>query len=238
MKKDYFRGEVIQITETEDVRHLTNALRIKPGESFYVTDGEGGAFETSVSGVNKKSVTLKITKVFPRLRRQEKKVRVTIACAVPRYAHFEEIVDKATQLGADELIPLLTQRTLVSKEAFDKKRKRYDRILVAAAKQSGALFLPVLKPATDFQALIKVLPRYDLALIPYLAGASVTLSDALKGFESGSILVLIGPEGDFTGQEIKKALAAGCRGVTLGPSVLRVDTAAIAVLGFLRLMLG
>lgn len=235
VNKTHLRDNVFHITEAEDIRHLTKALRIGAGESLFITDGEGGSFETNVSGVNKRAVTLKITKVFARQRRQDRKVRVALACAVPRYAYFEEVMDKATQLGADEVIPLVTQRTLVSKEAVDKKLKRYNKIMVAAAKQSGALFLPVLKPATLFQDVINTLPRYKLALMPNLGEQSMTLREALEGFQSGSILVLIGPEGDFTDQEIKIAFEAGCQGVSLGASVLRVDAAAIAVLSFLRL---
>ena len=131
-----------------------------------------------------------------------------------------------------------TERTLINKAAVDKKMGRYTRVIIAAAKQSGALFLPKIHDAIFFKEILTKLNRYDLCLFPNLSKKPLSLKDAASGFTKGSILILIGPEGDFSESEIDAAIKNGCIGVSLGSSVLRVDTAAIGCLSFLRLHFG
>jgi 16S rRNA (uracil1498-N3)-methyltransferase len=157
---------------------------------------------------------------------------------VPKNVAFEDILDKCTQLGVQEIIPLVTERTFWDRESVEKKSSRFERVLRRAGKQSGALFLPQLKPAMSFREFLAQGASYGLRLIPNLAEGSLTLSQALtekKEAANGRILIVIGPEGDFTDKELKAAFGAGFKGITLGDSVLRVDTAAIASVGFIRL---
>ena len=233
--------EAIKITDSDDVHHIARVLRLRPGEEVFVSDGEGRGYITEIEKIDKNSVVLKIKDAQKRRQKSESKIIVTLACAIPknaRFARFEDIVDKATQLGVSEIIPLLTERTLMEGCAFDKKRERFKRVIIAAAKQSGALFLPELREATPFKDLISRLGQYELRLLPNLSDRSHTLREVVSGFTGKRILVLIGPEGDFTKHEIEVALRSGCVGVSLGDSVLRVDTAAISVMSFLRLYFG
>ncbi|MEK7850043.1 MAG: RsmE family RNA methyltransferase, partial [Candidatus Omnitrophota bacterium] len=191
-----------------------------------------------IEKIAKNSVVLKIKDAQKRIQKSERKIILTLACAIPKNARFEDIVDKATQLGVSEIIPLLTERTLIERCAFDKKHERFKRIIIAAASQSGALFLPELREAIPFETLISRLGQYELCLLPNLSDRTHFLKDVVSGFKGKRILVLIGPEGDFTKREIEAALNSGCVGVNLGDSVLRVDTAAISVMSFLRLYFG
>lgn len=225
----------IRINDPDDVCHLVRALRIEQGEQLSITDGQGCAYVAVVDQILKTEIILKVEKTFKERKRHEQKILLTLACAIPKFTKFEEIVDKGTQLGVDEIIPLLTERTLVEKDVFKKRKERLNRVMMSAAKQSGALFLPQIKEAVFFNEFINTVPHYALSLIPNLSRTSLALKEAVSGFKSGRILVLIGPEGDFTQREIDSALSRGCHGVSLGESVLRVDTAAIAVLSFLRL---
>lgn len=229
---------VIKITDSDDVHHLVRVLRLGPGEDVFISDGEGGGYITEIEKIAKNSVVLKIKDAQKRRQKCDRNIIVSLACAIPKNARFEDIVDKATQLGVSEIIPLLTERTLIDRAAFDKKQERFKRIIIAAASQSGALFLPELKEAAPFEDLISRLGQYELRLLPNLSDRTHLLKAVVSGFTGKRILVLIGPEGDFTKRETKVALSLGCVGVSLGDSVLRVDTAAISVMSFLRLYFG
>ncbi len=238
VEKHNIGKEVIKIADHDDVRHLARVLRLRPGEDVFISDGEGGGYITEIEKIAKNSVVLRIKDAQKRRQKSDRKIIVTLACAIPKIARFEDIVDKATQLGVSEIIPLLTERTMIEMGAFDKKRDRFKRIIIAAASQSGALFLPELREATPFETLISMLGQYELRLLPNLSDRSHILKEVVSGFTGKRILVLIGPEGDFTKHEIEVALRSGCVGVSLGDSVLRVDTAAISVMSFLRLYFG
>lgn len=235
--KSSITGSEIRITDQEELRHLGFVLRLTGGDELFVSDGEGGGYLAVVQDVRRDEALLTIKKAHKKIGRDEQKVRISLGCAVPRFTRFEDIVDKCTQLGIDEIIPLVTERTLLKKEAFDKKLPRLRRIALAAAKQSGALFLPLLGAAVMFHDFIAQSQAYNLKLIPNLSRGPLTLKNAVEHFQGGRVLVVIGPEGDFTAQELDAALGAGFRPITLGSSVLRVDTAAVACMGFLRLRL-
>ncbi len=233
----------INITDTEDLRHLSRAMRIKKQEMLFVSDGEGSAYITQVDKVSRACIVLKIKERVAQIKPEELPVKVVLACSIPKWSRFEDIVDKCTQLGAHEIIPLLTDRTLVSGPVFNKKSLRINRIMQSAAKQSGVLFLPRIRSATAFADMLKEASHYDLCLLPNLSESSLTLKEAIQKLDchgklkdkAQTILVLIGPEGDFTPREINEALRCGFHGVSLGESVLRVDTAAISIMGFIRL---
>ncbi len=235
VEKNLIGKDEITITDAADIRHLVRVLRMQKGEELFVSDGEGGGYIGAIEQVSKDRITLKIKKTYERQKKEDQKVRITLACAIPKNTGFEDIVDKCTQLGVDEIIPILTERTLVEKAVFEKKSGRLKRIIVAAAKQSGALFLPQLRAPQLFDDLIRSVGNFDLCLIPNLSSKPLSLKDSVSDFNGRRLMVMIGPEGDFSEQEIDRAFQAGCKGVDLGSSVLRVDTAAIAVVSFLRL---
>lgn len=237
-KKNISLGQMT-IDESSDVHHLVHVLRLKTGDKVCVSDGEGVNYETRVASLLREKVILQIeAKASPKAKNQ-KKIHISLGIAIPKNARFEEIVDKLTQLGIDVIIPLFTERTLVRKEIFDKRRDRIFRVMFSAAKQSGVSVLPELKEGVDFLAFLKSLSTYDVCLLPNLAQQDLSLKKAVSILKvrgkTVRILVLIGPEGDFTKREIDLALKAGCQAVSLGESVLRVDTAALAVASFLKL---
>jgi len=233
--KEDCAGPLVRLTDPDDVHHLTRVLRLRPGEEVMISDGDGGSFLTVLEGYDKHSARLKVVKSLARRRRDGQRWRLSLAVAVPKNARFEDVVDKTTQLGVDEIIPLITDRTLVTAAQVSKKAGRYRRVIKASAKQSGVVFLPFLRDPVTFEQLLGLAGGYDMRCLPNLSEATVSLPQALAEIHKGRILVCIGPEGDFSLQEIQAAFAAGFKGVCLGDSVLRVDTAAIAVAAFFRL---
>ncbi|PIP18804.1 MAG: 16S rRNA methyltransferase [Candidatus Omnitrophica bacterium CG23_combo_of_CG06-09_8_20_14_all_41_10] len=166
------------------------------------------------------------------------KLRLTIACAIPKKSKFDDIVDKLTQLGVYRIIPLKTERVVVKldKRKEELRSKRWNRIALSASQQSQRNNIPVVEPVQKFKDVLVRSKDFDLKLIPTLAGQRKSLPEVILSLlPMAKILVLIGPEGDFSDGEIKLALENGFIPVTLGDLVLRVDTAAIAVVSFIRL---
>jgi 16S rRNA (uracil1498-N3)-methyltransferase len=166
---------------------------------------------------------------------------VTLAQAIPKGKNMDLIVQKATELGVSKIIPLLSERTVVHLDDDDLRRKRekWKQVVIEAAKQSGQDWLPeVAGPITPKQFFAEF-DRYELPLVASLEQDARSFRNVLASFREqhgrrpASALILVGPEGDFTPAETSLAKRAGCFPVTLGPIVLRTETAAIYSLSVL-----
>lgn len=235
--KENIGKDDIRIFSADDIHHLRHVLRIRPGEEVFVTDGDGAGYLAVLEQAESSVCVLKIRKLLAKKTREELPWRLSLAVAVPKKACFEEVIDKGTQLGVDEFIPLVTERSLVSLDQVSRKMERYRRVLTAAAHQSGVLFLPVLKEPQTFAAFLKMSASYEMRLLPNLTEKSLTVASVFRSFSRGRIAACVGPEGDFSPREIEQASGSGFHMISLGDSVLRVDTAAIALAASLRLFL-
>jgi 16S rRNA (uracil1498-N3)-methyltransferase len=152
---------------------------------------------------------------------------------------MDAIIDKLTQLGVDRIIPMETSNVVVRLDAAKKATRlsRWRKISRSASKQSKRRCLPAIEPVSGLSSVLAAGVNYDLKLIPTLAGERRLLKDVVNSSNAGNILVLIGPEGDFTPEEVRLACGKGAVPVSLGDSVLRVDTAAIAITSYLKLTL-
>jgi len=224
------------ITDSKEIHHIKNVLRLKPGDSLSIFDGRGKEAFGEITQINTNIITIKIKNK----KNQDSvlKTQVTLACAIPKKAKFETIIEKCTELGIYEIIPLITKRTEVRlpPPKRDHKAKRYRTVAVNAAKQSQRRTVPIIHAPMDFKNFLEILDPNELTLIPHLLGPREKLQDMLpqpKQFKK--ITYVIGPEGDFTPQEIEQAKKKGCIPITLGPTTLKVDTAAISVMAFINL---
>jgi len=225
----------IILSDKKQAHHLKNVLRLRSGDTVIIFDQQGNEYNCMIEKISDK-ITLQIREKYP-LSKNKVQLRITIACAIPKKAKMDEIVDKLTQLGVDEIIPLETERVIVN---IDKKKKelrlaRWQKIALNASRQSQRKQIPVVSPIKEIKEVLSNLGDFDLKLIPALFGKRSALRGILEKAKAKNILVLIGPEGDFTPEEIALATKAGCIPITLGDLVLRVDTAAIAAAGFIRL---
>lgn len=230
--------EAPALSEAES-HHCLNVLRLTEGDKVTAFDGRGSEISTTVAAATRGAVTLAPAK--PQ-RSPELGAKIAIGQAVPKGKNMDLIIEKATELGVSEIFPLLSERTVIrlDREEREKKRDKWQARAVEACKQSGQNFLPVVHaPATTEQFLAAGRPAYDLLLVASLQPGSRHLKEILAEHlaESGSApksaLILIGPEGDYTPSEINAAQNAGCLPMTLGPIVLRTETAAIYSLGVL-----
>ncbi len=223
----------IILADKEQVHHLKDVLRLKPQDKLTVFDEQGNEYTCRID-----KITEKVSLVIQAQKKPQKnKMKITVACAIPKKSKFDEIVDKLTQLGVDKIIPLQTQRVVVKLEKNKKisRRIRWEKIALSAAQQSQRNTLPVIAPVQEMREALSQAGNYDLKLIPHLSGRRKTLREIFVKRKARNILIFIGPEGDFTPEEVRMAINAGCIPVTLGDTVLRVDTAAMAIVSFIRL---
>ncbi len=224
-------GGLLTVSGSE-AHHLLRVLRIRPGMEVSCFDGRGTEGLASVSSIGRRQIFLQIIETkqarpFP--------WEVSLGAAVPRNGKLDQILDQATQLGVSRIIPLATARGVVkiTPQSSEKKLSRWAQIVVEAGKQAEVSYLPEILPVTPWDSAIKNFSDYDRVLLAAVDGPHEEMEALLSLGNPRRLLVLIGPEGDFTPEEIRQACAAGARRFSLGPTVLRCDTAAVVALGVL-----
>jgi len=216
----------ISIKDKGEIHHLKNVLRLKSGDEVIISDGKGREYRSRINSTGSEGVVLTVIK---EIEATLPKITICLACALPKNSKFDFLVEKATEIGVDRIIPLKTKRTIVELKGDrqEKKIKHWQEIAVNASKQSQRNTIPELGRVFNFREAVGETKKYDLALIPCLFGKRKKIEDVLMQFEGKSILVFIGPEGDFTPEEVSLAVKAGCQPVALGERVLKVDSAAL-----------
>ena len=218
-----------------ETHHAVDVLRMNPGDKAVVFNGRGTEATVEVAAITRKTVTL-------RKLLQSKSApigcQITLAQAVPKGKNMDLIVQKAVELGAAAICPLLSERTVIQVEEDDaaRKQQKWQTVAIEAAKQCGQNWLPKVDLPRSPKEFFSHSARYDLMLIASLQPGAMHLKKLLAEFAGKapkSVLILIGPEGDFTPAEIALARSQGCRPITLGPIVLRTETAAIYSLSVL-----
>ncbi len=222
----------------EETHHCVDVLRAREGDRVVVFNGLGVEATAEISRINEN---------FVELRRQhyakspQLSCEITLGQAIPKGKNMDLIVQKATELGVHAIAPLVSQRTVtqLDKREAGKKREKWQAVAVEAAKQCGQNWLPrVYAPQTP-KSYFESGQRSSLMLIGSLQRDAVHLKSVLAdyvsnhGVKPSSVLVLIGPEGDFTPAESNLAKSWGCCPISLGPIVLRTETAAIYCLSVL-----
>ncbi len=229
--------DAIIISDLEQVHHINNVLHLKVNEEIIVFDEKSNEYYTAIEKITPKAIYLKVRNT--KKTAAERKFCLAVACAIPKKSKFDDLIDKLTQLGVDRIIPMETERVVVKLDVLkkDARLSRWNKIVVSASEQSQRNTLPVLEPVKDIKKVLLESGDYDLKLIPALIDDRKTLIEVFRGVNPINVLVLIGPEGDFSPAEVSLAKKAGFIPVTLGANVLRVETAAVAVVSFIKLFL-
>jgi len=211
----------------DEAQHCGRVMRKQPGDEIEIFDGAGRVAVCEIVQVSKAEVQAKIVSES---RVEPFQTAIHLLPALIKAEPFEWLLEKAVELGAASIQPVITERCVVHLDAAqtEKKLAKWRRHMIESAKQCHTPFVPDLKAPVAFTAALAV--AADLKLIPALSEHSRTLKQITP---AASVAVLIGPEGDFTPQEEAQAFAAGFAPVTLGPLILRAETAAIATLAIL-----
>ena len=228
----------VSILDPSEIHHMRDALRLKVGDPVSLFDGSGKEAVGTIARSEKNEILVSIHSV--RDSKPSRNIRLTLACAIPKKTKFEFIIEKCTELGVDEIIPMHTKRTefRFEEEKIRKKSERYKTVAINAGKQSKRSTIPTIHAVTKFTDVLSNLSPDTIAFIPCLIPNTKNLQHAFKiPANTKNILFLIGPEGDFTADEVDAAIKTGCIPVSLGPTVLKVDTAAICVIALANLFL-
>ena len=211
--------------EAEEAHHLRDVLRLARGEAVEVFDAEGRTAQGELCAVDGRGVTVLVRDVREPDRRG---LLWTVASAVPKGGRVDWMIEKLSELGADRFVPLATQRSVVHPEGKG-KRERWARIAAEAAKQSRRVGVMGIGELVELKAFLAQMSGAGWYLSTGARGVSVEeAAGRLGGMATEQLNLLIGPEGGWTEQEERELSEAGLTGVSLGRTILRVETAAVA----------
>ena len=225
----------------EDLKHLRQVLRLEPGDTIRVFDGNGMEYEAELLTVEKNIATANV--LFSFQSETEPKIRVTLFQGLPKGEKMDIIIQKAVELGVYKIVPVITQRSVVQldKKDREKKAERWSRIAREAAKQCRRAYVPEVIPPINFDDVIKQHDNYDASILLYENEEKKCLKELLKCYTINkirNIALFIGSEGGFTEQEVERCVALGYNVAGLGKRILRAETASISVLAIIMYEMG
>jgi 16S rRNA (uracil1498-N3)-methyltransferase len=221
------------------VHQIRDVLRMRPGDEIVLLDNSGFAHRVELVTIDRDAVRGRVIEKWK--LETEPQARITLYQGLLKGQKFEWVLQKGTEIGVVAFVPMLTARCVVStvNEVSDARVERWERIIVEAAEQAGRAVLPHLASAVLFAHSCEQAGRAGLALIPWEGERSRGLREALQGVpKSKEIGLFIGPEGGFTEEEIAMAQERGVMPVSLGPRILRAETAGLVAASAILYELG
>lgn len=227
------KGNSIVISGRE-AHHILDVLRLKSSDEVVVFDGTGREYAGIIRNISRNALTVEITKTSASSGIASP--AITLLQALPKKEKMDYIVEKSTELGVRSIVPVLTARTIPD---WDEPKRlsqagRWRKIATEAAKQCGRADIPEVAAVAPFGAAVKNFGDFNMRLIAILNEETVSIKAAIDHFRSGKVVIAIGPEGDWTMEEFDAAREAGFKAISLGPRVLKSDTAGLALLSILN----
>lgn len=223
----------------EDVNHIRNVLRMRPGETVLISCGDEWEYTCEVDALSEEEVTLRI--VDAQRPGKELPSRIFLFQCLPKGDKMETVVQKAVELGAYSVIPVSSRRCIMKLDAkrAAQKTARWNKIAESAAKQSKRLIIPKVRDIMTFGEALEFAGNLDVRLMPYeMEGGMERTRSVLSDIRPGqSVGILIGPEGGFDEQEAEDAKKSGFTTITLGKRILRTETAGMTMLSILMYLL-
>ncbi len=213
----------------ENAAHA-KVLRLKEGDAVTLCCGDGQDHISTVSHVAQGQIGLVVQESVP--SSTEPKVRCQVFMAFPKADKLEHVIQKATELGADEIIAFPSQRCVSrpDSKSLEKKLERWQKIAASAAEQSGRGQIPRVRALGSFAEAVNLAAKAELATLLYENEENFSLRSALQDAPFATVSLMTGPEGGFTAEEVAAAKAAGLSICTLGPRILRCETAPLCAL--------
>jgi len=220
----------------KEARHIVTVLRMKKGETLILMDREGQSFKATIEAVHYKEVKVRITKTIPPL--PPSPVKISLAQALIKSHPMEYLIKKVTELGIGSIHPFYSERTVIKlkPEQLKNKMDRWMEIMKSACKQCGRVTLPTLNTPLPFEELINTVPnKKTLKVLLWEDEDKVDLKRLLTSMSfEPHIFAIVGPEGGFTSNEIKRAREAGFQIISLGKRILRAETAAVSLISIIQ----
>ncbi|HEY3862830.1 MAG TPA: 16S rRNA (uracil(1498)-N(3))-methyltransferase [Verrucomicrobiae bacterium] len=228
------RADYLTLTGSE-AHHAAGVLRLKAGDPATVLDGAGGELACRVQTIARKEVRLEIQS---RSAAPPPPWQITLVQAIPKGKMFDAIVQKSTELGAWRIVPLLSQRvtTHLEGESIEHKAAKWRQAAIEAVKQCGQRWLPQVEPPMTLPGWLARADKFDLTLVASLQddGRELRAIFPAGAGRPETVCIWIGPEGDFAPEEMAAIKGAGALPITLGPLVLRSETAALTALAVIN----
>ncbi len=225
----------VALIDGSDVNYLKNVLRLKPGDEIIVLDSRSREYSSKIISLSNNG-TIKAELIKEKHPETESKIKVTIAQGIPKNPKMEIVIQKSTELGAEKIIPVRTERSIVNISA-EKESGRIDRwrkIAKEAAEQSGRTMIPFIEGIRNLDDVLAQSDGFDGRMILWEMEREMTLKKFLqKNKKIKNLLVLIGPEGGFSRREADLAKKNGFEAVSIGSRILRTETASLAVLSMI-----
>lgn len=232
MRRFFLKGQLEpEVTITgPDAYHMSRVLRMKPGERVTLIAEDGQAAIAVIQQVEESCIRLCPEEIIKEER--ESPVKVSLAQCLPKSDKMDYIVQKAVELGVDSIIPVISQNTVVRYDAKKKAERvsRWQKIAGEAAKQSGRLQVPVVTAVQDIAQLFQYIDKESKVLLLYEGQADSTLKQVLRKGDSRHYTIIVGPEGGFSPDEVQLCRSLGALIITLGPRILRTETAPVAAI--------
>jgi 16S rRNA (uracil1498-N3)-methyltransferase len=225
IKKRDIEGDEITL-KGKEFKHLKEVLRSKVGETVILITGDGEEYHALISKIRPSYITAKVRKITR--KSNEPGIHVAIAISPPKAKRMDWFIEKATEIGVSEVIPVVTKRSVVIPGA--EKVNRWKRVARSAVKQSERSILPKIGEVISIDDLLRESVEFPLKFIAYEKERKETVEDSLRGKKETKILALVGPEGGFEEWEVRESIGKGFIPVSLGVTKLRTETAGITIL--------
>ena len=219
-----------------EFRHLQRVLRLREGDGVTLFDDAGIEHEGVIVSLSPRVATVRITASVAPAR--ESPIAVTLYQGVPKGRKMDLIVEKATELGAVAIVPFVSAFGTTSVAAAQSKRDRWGRIALAAAKQSGRTAIPEIGATLTFPEVVTAAAAMQRALLFFEQAGAAAMPTPGDGPTGGTAAVIVGPEGGLSNDEAARAVNAGIALCSLGPRILRTETAAIVALALVQARFG
>lgn len=230
----------VAIIEGDDVKHIYKVLRLETGDRVSINNCNGEEILGEIEEINKKQVVIKCLKKLE--LNNESSIEVYLFQGLPKSSKMDLIVQKATELGVKEITPIITERVVVKSELGEfKKLDRWNRIVLEACKQSKRSIIPRVNTPLELKELLGLLKDMDLVVVPYENQEGYGIKKLVNSIDKDvvkKVAVIIGPEGGFEEREIDLLRELGAHIVTLGPRILRTETAGFTCVSLLMYELG
>ena len=215
------------IIEGEDVKHISRVLRSRENDKLEVCDMDNNEYICEIREINKDNILLdRIEKVNIK---RESNLKVKLYQGMPKGTKMELILQKLTEIGVDEIVLVQAKRsvTKIDNKKEDKKIERWERIIYEAAKQSKRGKIPKLTGVLTFKEALADMQNNDLNICPYENERTISIKEAIKDSSANTIGIFVGPEGGFEEEEVEKIQEIDGKVVSLGPRILRTETASV-----------
>lgn len=227
----------------DDVKHIYKVLRLDSGDKVIINNCNGTEFLGIIDSISKTEVLVNIIEKL--YINNESNIKISLFQGMPKAQKMDLIVQKGTELGMQDFIPVITERVDVKLKGDFKKIDRLNRIALEAAKQSKRTIIPRVLDVVDFNYVIDNMNDYDLFLVPYENAENYGIKALVRDLETKGIkekvekvAILIGPEGGFTEEEINTLKDKGAYIITLGSRILRTETAGFTAASLIQYELG